>query len=177
MNLQKGDAPFIMTAALPPDMASWATALRREYFPPERNFLDAHVTLFHALPPSCEDELCDLLAELVKRHSAPAGRLEGLMSLGRGTALRLSSQELLNIRRDIADHFHGSLSPQDSHHPRLHVTIQNKVSPAEAKALQARLDDQIAPRAIAFPALELHIYRGGPWEFVKRWPFRGNTAA
>ncbi len=170
-------APFILTAALPPDMASWATDLRREHFPPERNHLDAHVTLFHMLPPSCEGELRDLLAATVKEFAAPAARLDGVMSLGRGTALKLTSPAMIDLRERIAGHFHGLLTPQDEHNPRLHVTIQNKVEPREAKALQATLGPLIEARDFVFPAFELHIYRGGPWEFVKRWPFRGNTRA
>ena len=45
-----GAAPLILTAELPPDLHRWATELRRAHFPPERNLLEAHVTLFHALP-------------------------------------------------------------------------------------------------------------------------------
>mgnify|MGYP004351873915 CR=1 FL=1 len=44
------DSPLILTAQLPADLHRWATALRTEHFPPERNYLEAHVTLFHALP-------------------------------------------------------------------------------------------------------------------------------
>lgn len=177
MSETSAGAPFILTAALPPDMASWATGLRREHFPPERNYLDAHVTLFHALPPSCEGELRDLLAAMAKEFAAPTARLEGLMSLGRGTALKLTSPAMLGLRGHIADHFHGSLTPQDENNPRLHVTIQNKVAPREAKALLDELEPLIEPRDFTFPAVELHIYRGGPWELVKRWPFRGHSRA
>ena len=96
------------------------------------------------------------------------------MSLGRGTALRLASPSMLDIRAQIAEHFHGMLTAQDQHKPRLHVTIQNKVSSSEAKALQARLEPTIRPRDFAFTGLALHIYRGGPWEFMRDWRFRGS---
>ena len=95
------------------------------------------------------------------------------MNLGRGTALRLVSPAMLDLRERLAGRFHGLLTPQDEHTPRLHVTIQNKVSPAEARALQHALAPSIVPRDFAFAGLALHRYRGGPWEFVKRWPFRG----
>ncbi|WP_237164806.1 2'-5' RNA ligase family protein [Paraurantiacibacter namhicola] len=167
------DAPFILTAQLPKDMAAWATALRTEHFPPERNYLDAHVTLFHALPRSCEAELRECLARLAGEYAPPAGHLEGLMSLGGGTALKLTSAEMLSIREEIADRFHGMLTSQDQHKPRLHVTIQNKVTSKEAKALQARLSPEIQPRDFAFRGLALYIYRGGPWEFVRDFAFRG----
>jgi hypothetical protein len=95
------------------------------------------------------------------------------MSLGRGTALKLDSPAMLAIRDRIADHFTGSLSAQDTHRPRLHVTVQNKVTPEEAKALQAQLGPLVHPRAFAFPGFSLFRYRGGPWEPVRDWRFRG----
>ena len=45
-------APLIVTAELPADVMAWADGLRRAHFPPERNQVRAHVTLFHALPPA-----------------------------------------------------------------------------------------------------------------------------
>lgn len=167
--------PLILTAELPPDLHRWATDLRREHFPPERNYLDAHVTLFHALPAMVEDELGEMLARLAGETAPIAARLEGIMNLGRGTALKLSSPHLLDLRQAIARHFHGMLTAQDSHPPRLHVTIQNKVSPAEARALQAMLSGSLVPRDFAFPGLALFRYRGGPWEAVRRFAFRGRA--
>lgn len=164
-------APLIVTALLPRDMAAWATALRTEHFPAERNYLDAHVTLFHALPPSCENEAVTQLSRLCADTRAVPARLEGIMALGRGTALKLASPPMLALRNRIAEHFAGSLTSQDQHRPRLHVTIQNKVSPAQAKALQAEL--VVEPRDFAFRGLALFRYRGGPWEPVHEWAFRG----
>ena len=167
-----GQAPLIVTAELPQALQSRADQLRRAHFPPERNFLPAHVTLFHALPPSCEDELRDALAAEARAAALPA-RLAGVMNLGRGTALRIDSPAMLDLRERLADRFHGMLTPQDEHAPRLHVTVQNKVSPSEAKALQRELAAKIEPRDFAFAGLGLHRYRGGPWELVRRWSFRG----
>ncbi len=95
------------------------------------------------------------------------------MPLGRGTALKLTSPDMIAIWHDLADRFHGLLTPQDQQKPRLHVTIQNKVSPADAKALQAALEPDIEPRPFSFRGLSLHIYRGGPWDFVRTYAFRG----
>ena len=100
-------------------------------------------------------------------------RLEGLMSLGGGTALKLSSPDMLSLRDHIADHFHGMLTAQDQHRPRLHVTIQNRVTSKEAKALQAQMAGTVNPRDFAFPGLSLYHYRGGPWELVRSFTFRG----
>jgi len=164
--------PIIVTAALPGDLSGMANRLRRAHFPPERNHLAAHLTLFHAIPPSCEGELRGILADLAREHGPLPARLTGLMSLGRGTALAIESQELLDLRGRIADHFAGSLTAQDNHRPRLHITIQNKVTAGKAKELQADLGGVITPRGFTIPGLEMHFYDGGPWEFATRASFR-----
>jgi len=168
-----GGAPLIVTALLPPELQSRMDALRREHFPPERNHLSAHVTLFQALPPSCEAELRQVLARIVARNAPPMGRVEGVMSLGGGTAVRLASRALLAIRDELAEHFEMLLTAQDQHRPRLHVTVQNKVPPKEAKALQASLSPQLRPQDFRFVGLALHAYCGGPWRHLKSWSFRG----
>jgi hypothetical protein len=167
-----GLAPLIVTAELPQAIQSRADQLRLAHYPPERNQLKAHVTLFHALPPSVEDEVRDALAAEARAKPVP-GRLEGAMNLGRGTALRIESPGMLAIWERLAERFHGLLTPQDEHTPRLHVTIQNKVAPSVAKALQRELAATFEPRDFAFHGLALHRYRGGPWEAVRAWPFRG----
>ena len=144
--------PFILTAKLPDEIHYWADALRREHFPPERNHLQGN----------------------------PVAEITGLMDLGKGTAIRLHSPELLAIRSLISEHFHGSLTDQDLHEPRPHITIQNKVTKEEARELQAELAPEIERKMkegrFVFPALELHLYKGGPWEFVKGFPFRTGSA-
>ncbi|MEQ8738041.1 MAG: 2'-5' RNA ligase family protein, partial [Hoeflea sp.] len=111
--------------------------------------------------------------DIAREFAQPQARITGLMDLGKGTAIALASEELLRLRALIADHFHGSLTDQDLHEPRPHITIQNKVSRQEARALQVALAPEIEPRAFAFPALDLHRYEGGPWSHVKRMAFRG----
>jgi hypothetical protein len=169
--------PFIVTAVLPPDIQSWAEGLRRKHFPPERNHLHAHVTMFHAFAPSLLDELKDFLPDIAREFAPLQGRITGLMDLGKGTAIALESEELLRLRGLIAEHFHGSLTDQDLHEPRPHITIQNKVTKEEARALQASLTPEIETRSFAFPALDLHRYEGGPWSHVKRMAFRGKERA
>lgn len=168
-------APFIVTATLPPDLFAWADALRRAHYPPERNLLPAHVTLFHGLAPSLGSELRGLLARLAADQPPPAAQITGLLDLGQGTAIALTSPALLALRDEIAEHFHGALTVQDQHRPRLHITVQNKVTPAEARALRTRLAETLMERAFAFPGLALHIYRGGPWEAAGSWGFRGRA--
>ena len=166
-------APFIVTAELPGDIFAWADALRRAHYPPERNHLAAHVTLFHAFAPSLREELRRVLAKFAGEFDQPSARIDRLMSLGGGTALAINSHTMLAIRETIADHFRGALTAQDSHTPRLHITIQNKVTREVATALQRELSAVFKPRDFAFTGLGLHIYRSPHWEAAGIWPFRG----
>lgn len=170
-------APFIVTAELPADVFAWADGLRRAHFPPERNHLKAHVTLFHAFAPSLREELRSVLARLSGEFSAPPARIDGLMNLGKGTALAITSPGMLAVRRVIADHFHGALTAQDQHTPRLHITVQNKVAPAQARALQAELGPVLKSRHFAFTGLGLHLYCNPHWEELGIWKFRGKVRA
>jgi hypothetical protein len=165
--------PFIVTAELPSDLFGWANALRTAHFPPERNHLAAHVTLFHALAPSLREELRGMLGQIAAEFAPPRVRLTGVMNLGKGTALSIHSDAMLAIREAIANHFHGALTAQDNHVPRLHITIQNKVEPAEARTLQAALAPQLEARDFVFTGIGLHRYCNPHWQVEKKWPFRG----
>lgn len=164
-------APLLITAEMPPDILAWADAMRREYFPPEKNRLKAHVTLFHALPPSAEGEVRRLLGELAK-ETPPEARISGIMNLGRGTALDVDSPGMVELHGIMADRFHGLMIPQDTHVLRLHITIQNKVSPEEARKLQAQLKDALDHRRFRFRGFGLYAYEG-IWRPVAEYPFRG----
>ena len=173
--------PFILTATIPEPLRGWTEELRQAHFPPERNHLHAHVTLFHAFAPSLREELAGFLPKIVAEYAAPKGRVTGLLNLGKGTAIRLESPGLKAIRKEISEHFHGSLTEQDQHEPRLHITVQNKVSKDDARQLQATLEPQlqswIEREPFAFPGLELHLYEGGPWTKQRDYPFRGKAKA
>lgn len=165
-------APIIVTAEMGAADQHWADALRTAHFPPERNVLAAHITLFHHLPPSMLDELCERLRVLVV-GPPPEARLTDVMMLGRGVAYRVESPALRELRSELAEAFHGLLTPQDSQAPRLHITVQNKVDPAAARALHATLAADFVPRPLAIAGLAAWHYRGGPWEQAWRGRFRG----
>jgi hypothetical protein len=162
---------LIITAELGPADFAWLEDLRRRHFPPERNQLPAHLTMFHALPPSSEREVRTRLTEIVRTPS-PRARIAGLMNLGGGVAYRVASDDLDRIRDELSASFHGLLSAQDSAGWRPHVTIQNKVAPKAARELLQQLEHSFAPRPIAISGLGLHRYRGGPWEQLAIYPFR-----
>ena len=168
-----GSGPLIVTALFAPGDDGWLQQLRRENYPPRLNRVPAHLTLIRQLPPSAAAELSRRLAEAVAAPP-PQARIAGILDLGQGTALRVDSLELEEMRDFLAETLHGLLTPQDQAPWRPHVTIQNKVEPREARRLQQRLRAGFEPRPLAIRALATWRYRpDGTWEPDKTHPFRG----
>jgi 2'-5' RNA ligase superfamily len=164
-------APIIVTALIGDPDFTHLDALRRQHFPPERNHLRAHLTMFHHLPPSCEAELLQLLRDEA-RGNDPQARLSGLINLGGGVAFRVDSPALEDIRARIAVRFAPMLTPQDRNPWRAHVTVQNKVKAAEARGLLDQLSSDFKPRPLELTGLAAWWYRGGPWELIAGFAFK-----
>lgn len=172
MNRQGGaPAPIIVTALFGAQDHARLTALRRAYFPPERNWLEAHLTLFHHLPPSLAEDAKHRLNAETRGLRAPDARIAGVISLGRGVAYRIESPALTELRDRLADAFAGALTPQDQAPWRPHITLQNKVTPEQAWALKVALEADFRPRPLAIAGLASWWYRGGPWEMHSRHMF------
>ena len=154
------------------DDFAWADGLRRAHFPPDRNVVPAHITLFHHLPPSILPELATRIRQLCM-GPAPVASLAKVMLLGRGVAYHVESGDLLAMRDELAQAFAGLLTPQDQARPRLHLTVQNKVPPEEARKLAAELSAGFRPRPLRISGLAVWFYRGGPWELAMKASFRG----
>jgi hypothetical protein len=132
----------------------------------------AHLTLFHHLPPAIERELGRRLAGYAATPP-PRATISGVIDLGAGTALRVKSEELEDIRYDLAEALRGLLIPQDMAPWRPHITIQNKVEPREARRLQTQLRATFQPRPLSIKGLASWRYLGGRWEPVRSHIFRG----
>lgn len=163
---------LIVTAEIGASDLAWLDRLRRAHYPPERNRVPAHLTIFHALPPSAEREVRSSLSRTVSAEP-PQASIEGLMNLGGGVAYRVVSPQLDEIRSRLAHDFHGLLSAQDSGGWRPHVTIQNKVSAKEARALMIEIEQGFCPQPLEIRGLGLHRYIDGPWERLVTYAFRG----
>lgn len=171
--MNNGLAPIIVTALFGKYDFAFLDGLRKQYYPPERNVTDAHLTLFHHLPPSIAEELKFRLQSETRGVKAPHARLSGLIPLGQGVAFRVEGLELANIRDRLADAFAGLMMPQDHQAWRPHVTVQNKVSSKEAKALHEKLSADFKPRPLKIAGLASWYYRGGPWEPLSSHKFVG----
>jgi 2'-5' RNA ligase len=166
-----GPAPLIVTVLFGRQDQAWFDVLRREHYPPERNVLPAHLTLFHHLPPSVAEELKQRLAAETRGLRAPQAKVTGLMSLGGGVAYRIEAPALTAIREGLCEAFSGMLMPQDAGRWRPHVTVQNKVRPSLAKAVLGALSRDFVPREVEIAGLASWWYRGGPWEAHSRHMF------
>lgn len=163
--------PLILTLLLDADTQDWLDALRRAHFPPERNLVPAHVTLFHALPGAELDSVIAALAEEC-RGAAPSGvRIGPPRFLGRGVALEVAAPDVAALRGRLAARWRAWLSPQDRQGWRPHATVQNKAAAETARALHATLAATLPPRAATAEGLLLWRYRGGPWEAAGHFAF------
>ena len=156
-------APLVLTLQLDRVSQERFDALRRAHFPPERNHLAAHVTLFHALPGEREE---DVRADLEASAQRPAYDVQvaRVRSLGKGVAYDLRSPDLAAQRTELARRWQPWLTPQDARPHAAHVTVQNKVPPERARALLQELEAGFAPYAVRATGLALWRYLGGPWE-------------
>ena len=143
--------------------------LRQRYFPPERNVIAAHLTMFHTLPE--DDGVTPELEQAAIRQAPFPMEVEGLRSLGRGVAYTIRSAELLRLHRELSSVFAEHLSAQDRQRFQPHVVVQNKVDPRLARELLAELRAGFAPWEARALGLDLWRYMGGPWEFVRTFGF------
>ncbi|HET9458852.1 MAG TPA: 2'-5' RNA ligase family protein [Sphingomicrobium sp.] len=150
---------------------AWLDALRRQHYPAERNRVPAHLTLFRALPPSAEAEIRRSLARAAAR-AAPEAWTSGVIDLGQGVALRVSSPGLEQVRDELAGEFHGLLSAQDLGPWTAHVTVQNKVEVKAVRALLRRMRAEFEPRPLKIRGLQLVRYADGGWAPLAAWRFR-----
>ena len=165
--------PFIVTLKLDDASHAWLDALRQAHFPPERNFLQAHLTLFHKLPgEEAEAVDADLAAAAGARPPLPL-TFDAPMFLGFGVAIHVESAPLAALQAELARRWRPWLNAQDRQGFRPHVTVQNKVPAEAARALQAELEAGWTPRTGTGVGLSLWRYLGGPWAHVADHLFAG----
>lgn len=164
------DAPLVVTLQLDAASQERFDRLRRAHFPAERNHLHAHVTLFHALPGEQEHAVRRDLTEAAQRAPYDV-RVARVRSLGRGVAYDLRSDLLQEQRAALARRWAPWLTAQDARPHAAHVTVQNKVEPAAARALLEQLQAAFVPYDVTATGLALWRYVGGPWEPVEAYRF------
>ncbi len=159
----------IVTLAMEDGAQHWFEEQRQAYFPPALNHIPAHLSLFHSLPGDASTR--HVLREAAAGQAPFALQLDGVRSMGRGVMYTLTSPALQSLHRQLASSFTPFLTPQDKQPLRPHVVVQNKVEPAEAKALLAQLQAGFTSRAVAAKGLLWWEYLGGPWRLMEAFPF------
>jgi hypothetical protein len=161
--------PLILTLKLDEPAFAFFNTLRIEYFPPEINYLQAHLTLFHHLPNV--SAVTDLLNTVAENQPVIGLEVTNPMKLGRGVAYALKSEELLQLHHRLQKQWQEWLTPQDQQRLRPHVTVQNKVAPEKVNALYVQLIASFKPFTAAGMGLSLWEYQGGPWLKLQDYPF------
>lgn len=169
---QPRDRPMIVTAWIDADDLRPFNDLRRRFFPPDRNYLEAHLTLFHHINAADREGFLDLARRVCALREPFSVAVEPPFLLGRGVAYRVTSDELMRLREDLRRPVAGTLTPQDARPWKSpHLTVQNKVAPAEAQRLLRHLLPRYEPCFLRLLGLSCYTYDGGPWTLITRLPF------
>ena len=165
-------APLLITASLAEPAQGLFQSLRNRHFPADRNVVPAHVSLFHHLPGEARVPIVRRLQALALAEfpERPVVHVAAPFPLGRGVAFRLHAPVLQRIRAELARDWAAWLTPQDAQGWRPHVTVQNKVDPATARALLDRLTRGFVPFETDAASLRLWRYLDGPWELLETFP-------
>ncbi len=168
-------APLILTLRFDAGSFEHFDAMRRRHFPPARNMIPAHLTLFHKLPGDRWPDIHSDLTE-VARHTAPV-------------PLTAESIPLPRLRLGLCAAFRGFEGAEARTRRAL---VRPPGTAGRRRFLPARDDPEQGARSggegalrraegsfVPFEAqgtgLLLWHYRGGPWEPAGEYTFDGSA--
>ncbi len=167
------EPPFVLTLKLDESAFAFFDELRRRHFPPGRNVVPAHLTLFQQLPGGHGREITALLSSLYAPKKPLALTVREVKAIGKGVAYFFDAPALMALRDNLADEWGPWLSDQDRAPYWPHVTVQNKVAPKVAQALARQLADDFQPFQATGTGLILWRYLDGPWRLERDFRFAG----
>ncbi|QPC70912.1 hypothetical protein HYE68_001664 [Fusarium pseudograminearum] len=173
---------FVLTLLTDNGHQQTMTALRRQWFPPDILKVDAHVTLFHALPGSklveLKQDIADLAARIEKFQIAVG--VKGVFDMGKGVGIRCSNigdfkSKASSLRSELRDKWEPFLSKQDKQEMwRGHYTIMNKQNDKEeVQKCLAYLREGHANSKGTVEGLTLWRYDRGWWKEDEVFEFSG----
>ncbi len=165
--------PLILTAHVNEHDLLFFDALRTQFFPPERNFLRAHVTMFHKLPPEHRPQIEEILDGAVQTAGVIEVEVTGIRNMGNGVAFVLDSEYLARMRAYMKTALRPWLGPQDHQPWRPHITVQNKVHWQKAESLHDMLSSEFVRRTIRVEGFDLWSYMQGPWRHERSFAVEG----
>ncbi len=162
--------PLILTLAIEKEASLFFNSLRKKHFPASRNFIDAHLTLFHALPN--EYKITDTVKDLCNLQMPFELIINEVVSIGKGVAYKIESTELLQLHKALQNKWQNFLSLQDRQKLWPHITVQNKVPVQKVKQLLDELKNNFTPFSTSATGLQLWEYLNGPWKLVEYFVFK-----
>ncbi len=170
--MSESPQPLVLTLKIDQVTFSRFDQLRQNYFPPKKNYLPAHLTLFHALPGDHQTAVQRKLQELCSTTRCMSLNFPKLRFLGKVVAIEVECAELNQLHQQLAEAWHPWLSRQDQQKFRPHITIQNKTTSEQARQLYEQLAREWKSFAGCGEGLLLWRYIGGPWEFIGDFAFK-----
>lgn len=163
--------PLILTLKLDAASEEFFNRLRQKHFPPERNFLAAHLTLFHHLPGTELEKIREDLRRFCAARQQFSLGFPRWRLLGRGVAASVESDELIELKTGFNRLWNDWLNAQDRQKFQPHITVQNKVAPEEAKRLYDDLVTQELRASGEASGLSLWHYLGARWKLEEDFLF------
>lgn len=161
---------YLLTVKPDSCLASFFEHMRQQHYPVALNRVPAHIMAFHQLP---EEHLLQVrrdCTDIANTTGCLKVVVEGIRFLGRGNAYHLVFDH--DFYHRLKKRWHTFLIAQDQHRWQPHMTFQNKVSPADAKALYHQTQSLFAPRHGTLIGLTLWHYDAGYWQHVNDFYFK-----
>ncbi len=165
--------PLILTATLDEPSNFFFNTKRKQHFPAERNFIDAHLTLFYHLPD--EANIINTLQGLCHQQKQIELAITQPVSIGKGVAYKVESKALASLHKILQKQWIDKLTMQDRQGLWPHITVQNKVSAQQAKQTLEEITNGFVPFTAFAVGLQLWKYLNGPWEEGKGFVFAGKV--
>lgn len=153
------------------------TNTRKRYFPPRLNKLDAHITLFHALPGSkLEENIKPVLREVAQKESPFPILAAKPFRLNKGIAIGVpksqGGDDARRVHAQLKQAWTGFLSQQDAGGFAAHYTIMNKVDDQkEVQHAFEEVEGQWSGCKGTVQGLSLFRYDRGHWVHAEDFKF------
>lgn len=154
--------------------------MRKKYFPPRINKLDAHLTLFHALPGSkLQSDILPVLISVASNTTSFRVHAAQPFRMKKGIAISVpkheGGQQAQQIHKALQRPWleAGFLSEQDQGGCRVHYTIMNKVDDeGEVAKAMKEVEESWPGNWGTVDGLGLWRYAKGFWRWEKAFTFR-----
>lgn len=140
--------------------------LRQRYFPKERNYLNAHITLFHNI---ADEALNAHIWQELEAEMPFEIEFANPFFMGFGTAIEIRSSKLIQLTEMLQRHFCDLLSTQDRRTKKPHITLQNKMPAFIAKQDYESICKEWTPIKGFIIGYEFYEYQSGSWKQLKTY--------